>query len=66
MVPSGAFGLPRTEDSGSVRPERWEEANRSKSDPAPRVRKEKTLQYVEVEPGTLVRGVEICGDVKSV
>lgn len=66
MVPSGAFGLPRTEDSGSVRAERWEDANRSKSDPVPRVRKEKTLQYIEVEPGTRLQGLEVCGDVRPV
>jgi len=61
MVPSGAFGLPRTEDSGSVRAERWEEANRSKSDPPPRVHKEKTLQYVPAPHGTPIEGIEIRG-----
>ncbi|EOD26130.1 hypothetical protein EMIHUDRAFT_237031 [Emiliania huxleyi CCMP1516] len=61
MVPSGAFGLPRSEDSGSVRAERWVDANRSKSDrhrPAPA---EQTLSYVEAAEGTTLRGLRIDG-----
>jgi len=62
MVPSGAFGLPLTEDAGSVRSTRWVDANRSKSNPAPRQRAERTLRFIEAEPGTRVQGIEICGD----
>jgi len=37
MVPSGILGLPRDENAGSVRQERWIEEHRSKSEPVPKL-----------------------------
>jgi len=62
MVPSGILGLPRDENAGSVRQERWIEEHRSKSEPVPKLPEEKQLRYTRASNGTTVEGIMIEGE----